>query len=132
MGVSVKPTMKGFGAKTGKGGRRYSAISASGNDPAVGVTSFKGKSMCIVFYHRKSVFTLGVEAFAEAQEKFNQQNCVVIACTADSSWCTWSTSLGLTLRGEITSCQSPEDQGGGIHTGPHLLRHPGRLHRYAG
>merc|ERR1711872_39964 len=103
MGVSVKPTMKGFGAKTGKGGRRYSAISASGNDPAVGVTSFKGKSMCIVFYHRKSVFTLGVKAFAEAQEKFNQQNCVVIACTADSSWCTWSTSLGLTLRGEMAA-----------------------------
>merc|ERR1739838_192905 len=27
----------------------------------------------------------------------------VIACTADSNWSTWSTSLGLTLKGEMTA-----------------------------
>jgi len=95
--------MKGFGAKTTKGGRRYSAISATGCEPAVGVNGFKGKSLCIVFYPRKDIFTLGVKAFAEAQEKFKEQECIVLACTADSSWSTWSTSLGLTLKGEMAA-----------------------------
>merc|ERR1712025_796672 len=95
--------MKGFGAKTTKGGRRYSAISATGCEPAVGVNGFKGKSLCIVFYPRKDIFTLGVKAFAEAQEKFKEQECIVLACTADSSWSTWSTSLGLSLRGEMAA-----------------------------
>jgi len=95
--------MKGFGAKTGKGGRRYSAISASGYSDAVGVKGYKGKSMCIVFYPKKDMFKFGVKALAAAQEKFNKQNCVVIACTADSSWSTWSTSVGLTLRGEMAA-----------------------------
>ena len=48
----------------------------------------------------KEKFTLGVKAFAAAQEKFNKEDCVVIACTADSNWSTWSTSLGLTLKGQ--------------------------------
>eukprot|EP00091_Calanus_sinicus_P008609 TRINITY_DN2074_c0_g1_i11.p1 TRINITY_DN2074_c0_g1~~TRINITY_DN2074_c0_g1_i11.p1 ORF type:complete len:182 (-),score=64.02 TRINITY_DN2074_c0_g1_i11:167-712(-) len=51
----------------------------------------------------KEKFTLGVKAFAAAQEKFNKEDCVVIACTADSNWSTWSTSLGLTLKGEMTA-----------------------------
>ena len=66
---------------------------------AVGVKGFKGKCLCIVFYPKKALFTLGVKAFAAAQEKFNKEDCVVIACTADSNWSTWSTSLGLTLKG---------------------------------
>merc|ERR1712126_362207 len=100
---SLERNMKGFGAKTNRAGRRYSAISAPGGGPAVGVNGFKGKSLCIVFYPRRETFTLGVKAFAEAQEKFNQQDCIVLACTADSSWSTWSTSLGLTLRGEMAA-----------------------------
>merc|ERR1712128_98226 len=102
MGSQVR-NMKGLGAKTTKGGRRYSAISSTGGGPAVGVNGFKGKSLCIVFYPRQDVFTIGVKSFAEAQEQFNEQDCVVLACTADSSWSTWSTSLGLTLRGEMTA-----------------------------
>merc|ERR1711892_115244 len=102
MGSQVR-NMKGLGAKTTKGGRRYSAISSTGGGPAVGVNGFKGKSLCIVFYPRQDVFTIGVKAFAEAQEQFNEQDCVVLACTADSSWSTWSTSLGLTLRGEMAA-----------------------------
>ena len=65
----------------------------------MGVKGFKGKCLCIVFYPQKDKFTLGVKAFAAAQEKFNKEDCVVIACTADSNWSTWSTSLGLTLKG---------------------------------
>merc|ERR1712168_1326995 len=104
MGSGEINRMKGAcGAKTGKSGRRYSAISAGGSNQAVGVQGFKGKSLCIVFYPKKELFTLGVKAFAEAQEKFNKQDCVVIACTADSSWSTWSTSVGLTLQGEMAA-----------------------------
>ena len=71
---------------------------------AVGVKGFKGKCLCIVFYPKKALFTLGVQAFAAAQEKFNKEDCVVIACTADSNWSTWSTSLGLTLKGCKSMC----------------------------
>ena len=74
-------------------------ITPEGQDNAVGVKGFKGKCLCIVFYPKKEKFTLGVKAFAAAQEQFNKEDCVVIACTADSNWSTWSTSLGLTLKG---------------------------------
>ena len=30
-------------------------------------------------------------------------NCGVIVCTADHSWATWSTSVGLTLMGEMAA-----------------------------
>ena len=91
----------------------------------------QGKCVCIVFYPRKEKFSQGVKAFAAAEEKFNkesklnidyisllaaslivpliwmlrlrQENCAVIACTADSKWSTWSTSLGLTLKGEMAA-----------------------------
>eukprot|EP00090_Calanus_glacialis_P033874 TRINITY_DN5642_c0_g1_i2.p1 TRINITY_DN5642_c0_g1~~TRINITY_DN5642_c0_g1_i2.p1 ORF type:complete len:226 (+),score=58.48 TRINITY_DN5642_c0_g1_i2:129-806(+) len=96
--------VKGYGAKVGSAtGRRYSVITPKGEDAAVGVRGFKGKCLCIVFYPMKEKFTLGVKAFAAAQEKFNKEDCVVIACTADSNWSTWSTSLGLTLKGEMTA-----------------------------
>ena len=91
--------VKGYGAKNSTAGRRYSVITADGKNDAVGVKGFKGKCLCIVFYPKKALFTLGVKAFAAAQEKFNKEDCVVIACTADSNWSTWSTSLGLTLKG---------------------------------
>ena len=74
-------------------------ITPDGQDNAVGVRGFRGKCLCIVFYPKKEKFTLGVKAFAASQELFNKEDCVVIACTADSSWSTWSTSLGLTLKG---------------------------------
>ena len=74
-------------------------ITPTGQDNAVGVKGFKGKCLCIVFYPKKDKFTQGVKAFAASQEKFNKEDCVVIACTADSNWSTWSTSLGLTLKG---------------------------------
>ena len=77
-------------------------ITPEGQDNAVGVKGFKGKCLCIVFYPKKEKFTLGVKAFAAAQEQFNKEDCVVIACTADSNWSTWSTSLGLTLKGRKT------------------------------
>jgi len=95
--------VKGYGAKNSTTGRRYSVISAQGQDDAVGVKGFKGKCLCIVFYPQKEKFTEGVKAFAASQEKFNKEDCVVIACTADSNWSTWSTSLGLTLKGEMTA-----------------------------
>lgn len=78
----------------------FAVITPDGQDNAVGVRGFRGKCLCIVFYPKKEKFTLGVKAFAAAQEKFNKEDCVVIACTADSSWSTWSTSLGLTLKGQ--------------------------------
>jgi len=95
--------MSGFGAKSFKSGRRYSVISAAGSNQAVGVKGFKGKNLCIVFYPKKDLFTLGVKAFAANQEKFNKEDCVVIACTADSAWSTWSTSVGLSLKGEMAA-----------------------------
>merc|ERR1712183_899437 len=96
--------VKGYGAATGATtGRRYSVITPEGQDNAVGVKGFKGKCQCIVFYPQKEKFTEGVKAFAASQEKFNKEDCVVIACTADSNWSTWSTSLGLTLKGEMTA-----------------------------
>merc|ERR1712055_603203 len=106
--------VKGYGAATGATtGRRYSVITPAGQDDAVGVRGFRGKCLCIVFYPKKEKFTLGVKAFAAAQEKFNKEDCVVIACTADSSWSTWSTSLGLTLKGEMAAitmntCRLPD------------------------
>eukprot|EP00092_Neocalanus_flemingeri_P036687 GFUD01039942.1.p1 GENE.GFUD01039942.1~~GFUD01039942.1.p1 ORF type:complete len:223 (+),score=77.66 GFUD01039942.1:74-742(+) len=95
--------VKGYGAKNSTTGRKYSVITAQGQDNAVGVKGFKGKCLCIVFYPKKEKFTLGVKAFAAAQEKFNKEDCVVIACTADSNWSTWSTSLGLSLQGEMAA-----------------------------
>merc|ERR1712234_89144 len=95
--------VKGYGAKNSTTGRRYSVITPDGQDNAVGVRGFRGKCLCIVFYPKKEKFTLGVQAFAASQELFNKEDCVVIACTADSSWSTWSTSLGLTLKGEMTA-----------------------------
>jgi len=95
--------VKGYGAKSSTTGRRYSVITPAGQDNAVGVRGFQGKCLCVVFYPKKEKFTLGVKAFAAAQEKFNKEDCVVIACTADSNWSTWSTSLGLTLKGEMTA-----------------------------
>merc|ERR1712050_450125 len=104
MGTLRYTTMvKGYGAKNSTTGRRYSVITPDGQDNAVGVRGFRGKCLCIVFYHKKEKFTLGVKAFAASQELFNKEDCVVIACTADSSWSTWSTSLGLTLKGEMTA-----------------------------
>ena len=82
-------------------------ITPEGQDNAVGVKGFKGKCLCIVFYPKKEKFTLGVKAFAAAQEQFNKEDCVVIACTADSNWSTWSTSLGLTLKGRKYVCCWP-------------------------
>eukprot|EP00092_Neocalanus_flemingeri_P017366 GFUD01018783.1.p1 GENE.GFUD01018783.1~~GFUD01018783.1.p1 ORF type:complete len:193 (-),score=56.29 GFUD01018783.1:24-602(-) len=95
--------VKGYGAKNSTTGRKYSVITAQGQDNAVGVKGFKGKCLCIVFYPKKEKFTLGVKAFAAAQDKFNKEDCVVIACTADSNWSTWSTSLGLSLQGEMAA-----------------------------
>merc|ERR1712080_285919 len=39
----------------------------------------------------------------EGTKKKTGRNCKVIACTADSSWATWSTSVGLTLKGEMAA-----------------------------
>merc|ERR1711875_160971 len=105
MGIVLHTTMvKGYGAATGATtGRRYSVITPDGQDNAVGVRGFRGKCLCIVFYPKREKFTLGVKAFAASQELFNKEDCVVIACTADSSWSTWSTSLGLTLKGEMAA-----------------------------
>merc|ERR1739848_16403 len=97
--------VKGFGAKS-NAGRRYSVISAgaaAGQEQVRGVRGLQGKCVCIVFYPRKEKFSQGVKAFAAAEEKFNKENCAVIACTADSKWSTWSTSLGLTLKGEMAA-----------------------------
>merc|ERR1712126_524523 len=90
---------EGTKKKTGK----YSVISAPGCVKPEKVSEFKGKSLCIVFYPEKKLFTLGIKEFAAQREKFNEENCKVIACTADSSWSTWSTSVGLTLKGEMVA-----------------------------
>merc|ERR1712126_729661 len=90
---------EGTKKKTGK----YSVISAPGCVKPEKVSEFKGKSLCIVFYPEKKLFTLGIKEFAAQREKFNEENCKVIACTADSSWSTWSTSVGLTLKGEMAA-----------------------------
>jgi len=94
--------MKEEGTKK-KTGRKYSVISAPGCVKPEKVSEFKGKSLCIVFYPEKKLFTLGIKEFAAQREKFNEENCKVIACTADSSWSTWSTSVGLTLKGEMAA-----------------------------
>merc|ERR1712055_311227 len=86
MGSAVTD-MKEEGTKK-KTGRKYSVISAPGCMKPERVSEFKGKSLCIVFYPEK---------------KFKEENCKVIACTADSSWATWSTSVGLTLKGEMAA-----------------------------
>merc|ERR1712168_608779 len=84
-------------------GRKYSVITAHGANQAAPVKRYKGKALCIVFYSKKSLFTLGVKEFAANVDKFKNEDCVVIACTADSSWTTWSTSVGLTLMGEMAA-----------------------------
>merc|ERR1712080_506609 len=86
-----------------KRGRKYSVISAPGCTAPECVKDYKGKCVAIVFYPEKKLFTLGIKEFAAQREKFNEENCKVIACTADSSWATWSTSVGLTLRGEMAA-----------------------------
>merc|ERR1711890_61595 len=101
MGSAVTD-MKEEGTKK-KTGRKYSVISAPGCTKPERVSEFKGKSLCIVFYPEKKLFTLGIKEFAAQREKFNEENCKVIACTADSSWATWSTSVGLTLKGEMAA-----------------------------
>merc|ERR1712112_640397 len=101
MGSAVTD-MKEEGAKK-KTGRKYSVISAPGCVKPERVSEFKGKSLCIVFYPEKKLFTLGIKEFAAQREKFIEENCKVIACTADSSWATWSTTVGLTLKGEMAA-----------------------------
>merc|ERR1712098_828760 len=101
MGSAVTD-MKEEGTKK-KTGRKYSVISALGCVKPESVTDYKGKSLAIIFYPEKKLFTLGIKEFAAQREKFNEENCKVIACTADSSWSTWSTSVGLSLRGEMAA-----------------------------
>jgi len=99
---SASIDMKEDGPKK-KTGRKYSVISAPGCIKPAPVTEFKGKSLCIVFYPEKALFMLGIKEFAAQQDKFQAENCRVIACTADSSWATWSTAVGLTLKGEMAA-----------------------------
>jgi len=89
--------------RTQKSGRRYSRITAQGDSRAAPVKNFKGKNLCVVFFPKRWSFAEGVKEFAAQQEKFVAQECGVIVCTADHSWSTWSTSVGLTLMGDMAA-----------------------------
>merc|ERR1712126_662433 len=90
---------EGTKKKTGK----YSVISAPGCvKPQKKSASSRG-SLSALSSIQKKLFTLGIKEFAAQREKFNEENCKVIACTADSSRSTWSTSVGLTLKGEMAA-----------------------------
>merc|ERR1712002_943724 len=103
MGSQCEDMKSGGGTKAKGTGRRYSVISAHGAQQATPVTQFKGKNLCIVFYPEKALFLQGAKEFANSKERLEAEDCKVIACTADSSWATWSTTVGLTLKGEMAA-----------------------------
>lgn len=81
---------------------------SSAKPDEVTIEQYKGKFVLIVFQPRDSAFYHGIKAFAEAKDKFLQQNCAILVCTSDHAWSTWSTSPGIKLKG-VMAVKSLDD-----------------------